>query len=188
MSHVSFVFCFGGGRARCSRTRDARREARNETKTKTPKTPRDQRTVRRSGCHRPSGVWRVRAHLRRSRVTYLYARGVEGELERVAPRREFPAVARGRRRLRRAADGALREVPVLAVHHHVLAQNAPTARVLESRRAGELAQENHLGGVPDRVRGAGAARRAVSNHRGGGAARRGVTGRASSRRASRREI
>ena len=47
---------------------------------------------------------------------------------------------------------------MLAVHHHVLAQNAPTARVLESRRAGELTQENHLGGVPDRVRGAGAAR------------------------------
>ena len=98
--------------------------------------------------------------------TYPHARGVERELERMTPRGEFPAVLRGRRRLRRPRDRAFVQMPVLPVHDDVLTQNAPATRVLESRRAGELTQKNHLGGIAHRLRGASAARGPASNHRG----------------------
>lgn len=71
----------------------------------------------------------------------------------MAPRGELAAARGWPGCLRRAGHVPAGEVPVLAVHHDVLAQNAPGARLLESRRARELAEEDNLGGVDRRVSG-----------------------------------
>ena len=105
---------------------------------------------------------------RESDGAHLDAGGVEGELEGVAPRGELAAARGWPGCLRRAGHVPAGEVPVLAVHHDVLAQNAPGARLLKSRRARELAEEDNLGGVDGRIRGGargGTSRGGASHHR-----------------------